>query len=247
MQRYFIDDINEQNIVLSGEHYHHIVRVMRMKQGDTFYVVLKNQRTLLVEITHILDDTVMATCIQEDTRLKEMPIHVTIACGLPKGDKLEWIVQKATELGASAYIPFESKRSIVKWDAKKRDKKIDRLQKIAQEAAEQSHRTYVPQVKALASFEQLVQSMNDYTHIIIAYEEEAKQANHKSLSHFFQTLQAQDKVLAIFGCEGGLADEEVRAFVQKGALTCSLGPRILRAETAPLYFLSALSYYTECQ
>ena len=85
-----------------------------------------------------------------------MPVNVTIACGLPKGDKLDFIVQKGTELGMAGILPFEAERSIVKWDAKKGDKKVERLRKIAKEAAEQCHRTVIPNVASPASFKQLI-------------------------------------------------------------------------------------------
>ena len=174
----------------------------------------------------------------------EMPVAVTIACGLPKGDKLELLAQKGTELGMHTLVPFEAKRSIVKWDAKKGDKKTERLQKIAKEAAEQSHRTHIPTVKNPVSFKQLLQATSEYDIVFIADEEEAKQDERVTFKQELQATEAKTMLL-VFGPEGGLDRSETEALQAAGAKTMSLGPRILRAETAPLYALAAISYEVE--
>lgn len=176
-----------------------------------------------------------------------MPVKVDIACGLPKGDKLELIAQKATELGMHALIPFAAERSIVKWDDKKAKKNQERLQKIAQEAAEQSHRTYVPNVVQPISFKQLVQTFSNYDAVYIADEEDAKLATRTTFKQKLQSLNTEKtpRILCIFGPEGGISRNESAIMLEAGAQTMSLGPRILRAETAPFYALAAISYEFE--
>ncbi len=247
MQRYFLEEAYQPNtrFELSGEAFHHIVRVMRMVPKDQVYLAFNDQVSIRAEITEISEDTVYLSELEKEKSQKELPNNITIASGYPKGDKLDWIVQKGTELGAHGFIGFPAKTSIVKWDAKKRNKRQERLNKIAQEAAEQSHRQIAPQVELLESQQALFDRLSAYDVLLIAYEESAKQGELANLAKVFQELTDGSRILAVFGPEGGLAPEEVEAFVEKGGILCGLGPRILRTETAPLYLLSAASYQWE--
>ncbi|MBF0779495.1 MULTISPECIES: 16S rRNA (uracil(1498)-N(3))-methyltransferase [unclassified Granulicatella] len=246
MQRYFLQDmLDKQCIVFEDEHYHHIVRVMRMKVGDRVYVVLPDESTVVVELSEITESCVRTKWIEDVLISSEMPIQVTVALGIPKGDKLDWVVQKTTELGAFAIQPFESDWSVVKWDFKKKEKKKERLQKIAREAAEQSHRSHVPIVHDVLSFQKLLHTFSQYTHVLVAYEESAKTQEKQQFRQIISTLNPKDKVLIIFGSEGGLSDSEIKQLVDKQAILCGLGPRIMRAETAPMYVLAACSYELE--
>lgn len=142
--------------------------------------------------------------------------------------------------------PFKAERSIVKWDDKKGEKKTERLQKIALEAAEQSHRTHVPVIENPISFKQLVATVNQYDAVFIADEEDAKQSERTKFADKLRALAGEaTSILCIFGPEGGIARSESEALLAAGAQTMSLGPRILRAETAPLYALAAISYEFE--
>ena len=246
MQRYFVEQSNVQDeFVIAGENARHISKVMRMTVGDEIILVHDNT-AFICEITEI-DQDVTAKKTGRTVASPEMPVKVAIACGLPKGDKLELIAQKATELGMHALVPFAAERSIVKWDDKKAKKNQERLQKIAQEAAEQSHRTHIPQVVQPISFKQLVQTFNNYDAVFIADEEDAKLAERTSFKQKLQALDSskQLNILCIFGPEGGISRQESDAMLDAGAQTMSLGPRILRAETAPFYALSAISYEFE--
>lgn len=122
MQRYFMkEDYQEKDLYkVADENYHHIVRVMRMTPNDRCYLVFQNKTAILAEIVEIDSTSVYFKEISKEEMDKELPIEVTIACGLPKGDKLEWIVQKGTELGGNQFIGFPAKTSVVKWDHKKR-------------------------------------------------------------------------------------------------------------------------------
>ena len=128
MQRYFAKFSAEENrFIITGEDCRHIERVMRMKEKDEIICVSEDQRTALCSIVQISTDEVIADVIQWKEENVELPIDVTIVSGLPKGDKLEWIIQKGTELGAAGFIPFTAVRSVVKWDEKKADKKVESL------------------------------------------------------------------------------------------------------------------------
>ncbi|MGY3777698.1 16S rRNA (uracil(1498)-N(3))-methyltransferase [Isobaculum melis] len=250
MQRYFLEkELAEnqlQEIVITGEQHHHMNRVMRMKEATQVYLVFPSGRSIIAEIITINQEQVSLKWIADEVAEKELPIQVTIASGLPKQDKLEFVVQKITELGAAAFIPFQGHFSITKWDHKKATKKIERLQKIALEAAEQSHRRKVPTIYPLAtSIEEIAQQAADYDYCLVAYEESAKENEQAVFAKVLQQVKPGEKILVVFGPEGGLAPKEIEQLETAGFLLCGLGPRILRTETAPLYVLSAISYVTE--
>ncbi|MFJ5789415.1 16S rRNA (uracil(1498)-N(3))-methyltransferase [Lysinibacillus sp. NPDC093197] len=245
MQRYFIDTTID-SARISGEDARHIMRVMRMKEGAEIIVVAQDS-AYICTIAAFEDDDVLVKATGRTIPSPELPIRVTVACGLPKGDKLELITQKATELGMYALLPFEAERSIVKWDVKKGAKKQERLQKIAKEAAEQSHRTHIPEIYEPIKFSQLVSRMGDFDAVFIADEEDAKAEKRTRFADKLKNVYDKESksILIIFGPEGGIARKEADTLKQAGAQTMSLGPRILRAETAPLYALSAISYEFE--
>ncbi|WP_062104636.1 16S rRNA (uracil(1498)-N(3))-methyltransferase [Bacillus niameyensis] len=247
MQRYFINEkySGQEKVIISGEDYHHILRVMRMTEGDEFWSVFLNSETALVKITQITDSSVEAEIIKWETVEKELPVFVAVASGLPKGDKLEWIIQKGTELGASQFIPFNAKRSVVKWDQKKAEKKVLRWEKIAKEAAEQAHRQKTPIIQSPIEFKELIQLGENFNWKILAYEEAAKTGEVGNFSKILQRVQPSEKILFVFGPEGGISDHEKGLLEEHGFQICGLGPRILRTETAPLYALAAVSYHFE--
>ncbi len=247
MQRYFIEEPYDtrQDYELTGEIFHHMIRVMRMKAQDQIYLVFADQTAIVAEVTAVAEDKVIVREIAKELQEKELPVAITIASGYPKGDKLEWIVQKATELGAAAFIGFPAKASVVKWDEKKLAKKQQRLEKIAQEAAEQSQRQVTPPVQLLANSSSFYQLLTDYDYVLVAYEESAKAGETAQLAQLLQKVELGARVLAVFGPEGGILPEEIEKLTAAGGILCGLGPRILRTETAPLYLLSAASYQLE--
>lgn len=247
MQRYFVknEQMTNSAVTITGDDVKHIAKVMRMNCGDEFIACNLSNRVVQCKITEINADTIVATIVGEKNERTELPIHVTIAQGLPKGDKLDYIIQKGTELGASRFIPFQAARSVVKWDAKKSAKKIERLQKIAKEAAEQSHRSMLPTIESVASLAQLLQSSKDADVRIVAYEEEGRGQNHQRLYEALSQLSIEGSLFVLIGPEGGFSRSEIAELEQAGFISCSLGPRILRTETAPLYVLAAVSYHFE--
>lgn len=232
-------------IQLQGEHYHHMHNVMRFRTGSKVYLTDAAGESWVAEITGYTDQTVELRWVQDDITTSELPVRVAVACGLSKGDKLDLIVQKATELGADTILPFTSRYAVVKWDENKGRKKQERYQKIAKEAAEQSHRQRVPNIGEVLSIKQLAELASSYDHCLIAYEEEAKVGEKQEFAKTLSQLELGGSLLLVFGPEGGLAAEEVSKLEESGFRSCSLGPRILRAETAPLYALAAISYHFE--
>lgn len=248
MQRYFIDDVvdSDHSFSLDTEDNHHLVRVMRARIHDKVFVVDKNYHVYLSEVVSIDKQQAMLSVLDEIEEQKELPVTVTIVCGLSKNDKLDYIVQKGTECGMNQFIPLSLERDVVKWQGNKAANRIDRLQKIAKEAAEQSHRTVIPKIQSLTDINQLINNTMDYDHKLIAYEETAKDNKHGQLKETLSTMQSGESLIIIFGSEGGLSPLEVDKLKEVGYIESSLGPRILRAETAPIYALSAISYHFEC-
>ena len=247
MQRYFLENknINGNIVKIAGDDFHHITRVMRMEPGEEIIAVNEDGHAAITRISEITNDAVIGTVIEWNNEESELPIKVAIVSGLPKGDKLEYIVQKGTELGATEFIPFVAARSVVKWDHKKVGKKIERLQKIAKEAAEQSHRSVLPTVQEPMTVAGLIQYAKSFDYKLIAFEEEAKRGEKAQLAKVLTAVQTEQSILFVFGPEGGLTIEEVSKLSEAGFIACGLGPRILRTETAPLYALAAVSYQVE--
>lgn len=248
MQRYFIESTKKglnERFFITGDDVHHISRVMRMKANDVIICCFNDGFQAKCKIVQITNENVECEITEWIEQSNELPVEVVIVSGLPKGDKLEWIIQKGTELGASTFIPFNAARSVVKLDQKKAAKKVERWGKIAKEAAEQSHRSKIPNVESPKSLQEIIQLAEEADVKVVAYEEVAKDGEVSQLHQSFNQLSSGGKVFALFGPEGGLTDKEIGQLIEAGFVICGLGPRILRAETAPLYFLSAISYHFE--
>ncbi|MGJ9381687.1 16S rRNA (uracil(1498)-N(3))-methyltransferase [Salipaludibacillus sp. CF4.18] len=247
MQRYFLkkSQFEDDYVMIENEDAKHISRVMRMNPEDTVICCDEEGSCYLCELTETAPDLVKAKVVEELNKDAEMPVKVSIAHGLPKSDKLELVIQKGTELGAHSFIPFQADRSIVKVDSKKQAKKLERWEKIAKEAAEQSHRNYVPKVHRVHLLNDLLKTFHHFSSVIVAYEEDAKDDEKSRFRQVLQRTKAGDSLLLVVGPEGGFSDREIEKMKEAGAISCALGPRILRSETAPLYGLAAISYHFE--
>ncbi|KAB8126878.1 16S rRNA (uracil(1498)-N(3))-methyltransferase [Gracilibacillus oryzae] len=247
MQRYFIQKGNWQDdhVTITGDDYHHIVNVMRMEPGAEILCNHPDGNVAHCKIAKVENETVFADILHWLDSETESPISITIAQGLPKGDKWEFILQKATELGASRIVTFQAERSVVKWDDKKVSKKIARWGKIVKEASEQSHRNQIPTVDGVLSLQALLEESQSYQWKFFAYEEEAREQQSSKLHDYFSKINKGDTVFVCIGPEGGFSVNEVEQLKAASFQAVRLGPRILRTETAPLYVLSSLSYYFE--
>ena len=246
MQRYFINQVVQsvgEKISVLKDQEHHMLKVMRMNIEESCEVVDENEQLYIAKITQL---SPFKLRIEEHKEQQvELPIDVTIFVGLSKGDKLETIVQKATELGVHTIVPVEMKRNMVKWTKDKSQKKIERLQKIAQEAAEQSHRLHVPKVLDLMTLKESVVLAKQSTKALVAFEEVAKEGEAAVFVQTLTSLQKGDSIAFYFGPEGGFDLQEIEYLNSQEVHSCALGPRILRAETAPMYALAAVSYHFE--
>ena len=244
MQRYFIDqnaDVHQRFFITDTGDIHHITNVMRHQIGNEIILTFANQSVYRCKITNINIDSIEVALVEHLKIDTELPQSITICSGLIKADKYEWMLQKSTELGASEFIAVGMKRSVVKLTENKIAKKLERWQKIIKEAAEQSYRLAIPTIQYQATLNDVLKSTKTYDYILIAYEDAAKSGEVSQFKSLVQQFKPNDKVLIIFGPEGGLDEDEV-SLLQDVGYQIGLGPRILRAETAPLYVLSALSF-----
>lgn len=243
MQRYFLesDAFSGDHVRFSGEELHHIFRVMRYAVGDQVIACNRLGQALLVQFTQVNKDEAIAYVIEKLDENRELPVEITLAQGLAKGEKMDLIVQKATEMGATQIIPFTSSRTIVKLNDKKESNRIIRWQKIAKEAAEQAHRSRVPEITEVMSFRELLSAGQQYDLALIAYEQEDEQ----SLRQRLQPLLAGCNILVVIGPEGGFSEEEISLAKHNGYVSISLGNRILRTETAGIAALAIIGYHFE--
>ena len=238
MPRFFVsaDLLQSSSAVLEGEHASHI-KVLRMTPGETVTLCDGQGHEADGIIESVAPGQVRVTLSEVRASSSEPTLKCSVYMGFPKADKFEHVVQKATELGAFEIVIFPCARSISKPDAKSLAKKLERWQKIAVSAAEQCGRGYIPQVLALTSFDEAVQRACKAEFSALFYENE----------HTLSLRRAvEEKPFAtaalMTGPEGGLTDTEVQTAHDAGMKVCSLGPRILRCETAPLCALSAVLY-----
>lgn len=245
MQQYFVNGRAPQGIfqISDKDTAKHMFSVMRLQADDQIVLVFDDGIKRLARVVDSQSQSV--EIIEELADNVELPVSVTIAMGFPKGDKLEFVAQKATELGMAALWAFPADWSVVKWDGKKLAKKAEKLEKIAQGAAEQSKRNVIPQVKLFEKKAAFLAELEQFDKIFVAYEESAKEGETAVLARELSQMKSGEKILFIFGPEGGISPEEIEAFESKGGLKIGLGPRIMRAETAPLYALSSTSYALE--
>ena len=247
MQRYFVngDQISGEQVLIMGEDVHHISNVMRMQIGDEVIVCAEGAGSYVASIAEIGKDLVRCGVVSELDESRELPVSVTIAQGIVKADKFDLVLQKGTECGASGFVPVRMNRSVAKIDARKVDGKVSRWRKIVKEAARQSHRQVVPEVREVVDFSHLVELRSNFDVCVFAYELSAGKEIKGALARVMSEIRNGAKVLVLVGPEGGIADCEVSALCEAGFLPVSLGPRILRTETAPIYVLSAISYALE--
>lgn len=237
MPRFFVNTIDENNIVISGSDANHIGRSLRMKPGDSLTVCC-NGTDHHCEITRITEDCVYLTQISKELCAAEPDIEVTLFQAIPKLDKLEAIIQKSVELGVTRVVPVLSRRCVSRPSEKDFAKKLIRLNKIAEGAAKQSGRGIIPEVLPMITFKAAVEQIKNLDCSAILYEEEGGK-------HFSQIDFSGKKTVGLFiGSEGGYDKEEADAAVNAGAEQIWLGKRILRCETAPITALSILMFLT---
>lgn len=239
MQQYFVKETLELNqlVTLDQQQSFHIAKVMRMKEDDVI-VIVDGAKVAYEATLHQVGTVCKAQMTSRLERDNEMNAQVTVVMALIKKDKWDFFLMKATELGAARIVPFKAKRSVVKSDDEKLEKKKARWMRIVEEAAEQSRRQCVPEVSDPMTLKQLKNVLSDVN--LIAYEKES--GSGKLLR---DVLKSSSSVTIVIGPEGGFEPSEVDELLEMGFECVSLGKRILRAETAACYALSAIDALVE--
>lgn len=238
MTRFFIspDAMQQKFITLTGENASH-AKVLRLKAGEQVLVCDGGGNECLCTISDINPQQVSLVVDSRQQATSEAKIQASVYMAFSKGDKLEHVIQKATELGAFEIVAFPSNRCVSRPDEKSLSKKIERWQKIAASAAEQSGRGRIPQIVAMNSYNAALERAAKADLAILFYENERSTTLRMALEE-----KSFSTVSLLTGPEGGLEDREVDLAKEKGLKICTLGSRILRCETAPLCALSAVMY-----
>jgi len=213
---------------------------LRKDIGDIINIVSDRvkYKTKIIEIkSDCVKCDILNRCNEENSN-----INLTIFQGLAKADKFEYIIQKCTELGAYEIVPVEMKRCVVKLNDKDKAKKIERWKKIAEVASKQSLRNDILKIDEVKSFDEMLDSLNDFDEVILAYEKEKQNTLKSVLTSLDKSIK---NIAIIIGPEGGISDEEVDILIQKGVKTVTLGNRILRTETAPVAISAIIMYELE--
>jgi 16S rRNA (uracil1498-N3)-methyltransferase len=234
MQRYFVKEKIDNTFKIIDD-YHHVVNVMRMKIGEKLEVSYQGI-IYLCTIIKITNGFVLVQPIDKISQDNELDINVAIAQALVRDDKFSLIIQKTTELGVKKIIPLITERSIIKLDDKRKLSKIKRWHHIAKEASEQSKRNNILEVTPIMTMEDLTKLPYDYKLLCSPREKE------KSIKKVLQSLSKNDTILVIVGPEGGLTPKEEAFLIKHGFISVSLGSRILRTETVPIFLASIINY-----
>ena len=237
MNRFFTEEeICDNTLILTDESVHHIKNVLKLKEGESL-ILIKNQKELLCNIDKIEKNSIIVIVEKELESASENNFSVTLYQGIPKGDKLDFIVEKAVEAGATSVVPLKMKRSIAKIEGKDVPKKTERFQKIAKSAAQQSGRLVIPTISEPVTPKQVDWSRYDLK--LLCYEDEKK----TTLKEVLSGVEAPKSIAVVIGPEGGISEEEAAYLLGQGFCAVSLGSRILRTETAGLYTLANLNFW----
>ena len=235
------NNIKENIATIEGSDINYLKNVMRLKEGDELSVMDSKSKEYSAKISKIEDKKILAELLAEKHPKSEPKMKVTIAQSIPKNPKLDLIVQKVTELGALQITPVQAERSIVKLTKEKEDARVNRWQRIAKEAAEQSGRLIIPFVQPIKEFKDLMMLRNDFDQCIMLWEMEKE----RSIKKFLQENKAIKNLMVLIGPEGGFSHDEVEQAKAAGFITVNIGSRIVRTETAAISVLSMIEYEFE--
>lgn len=244
MYQFFVEpeQIGPEWATITGPDVNHIRNVLRMKPGEAVRISDGKGSCYDGTVDTLQSAEIIVRLTGEKMESTELPVEVVLFQGLPKSDKMEWIIQKNTELGVGAIVPVATSRAVVKLDEKKADSKVKRWNGIAEAAAKQSKRTLIPEVRSVLSFKQALLESATFDVKLMPYENaEGMAFTRKCIGE----IRPGAKVAVFIGPEGGFSEEEVKAASEMGFLPITLGRRILRTETAGMSVLSMISYALE--
>ena len=239
MTRIFLPgiDFSADTVTVTGKDSVHIASALRMRAGESIIICDGEGKDAVCIIKSAKADETVCEIVDVKPSPAELPVKTYIYQSLPKGDKFEFIIQKATELGVCGIIPVLSDRCISRPDGKAFDKKLLRYKDICKEAAQQCGRGVIPQIFPLVDFKNAVSSLPDNAAGIFCYEKE----KNTSLRSVLSGIKGKE-IHVFIGPEGGFSDTEKELADAAGLLSVTFGERILRCETAPVYVMSAVSY-----
>ena len=232
MNNFFVENgsLKGDEYLITDGNFRHLADVLRMKVGENIFVSCDG-KTDLCRIEKIDSAFAVAKIIEKNAIDTELPVELTLFQGLPKGDKMELIIQKCVELGVHRIVPVQMKRSVVKFDEKRKKSKTVRWQAIAESAAKQSKRNIIPEVSETIGFFDALEEAKKEDLILIPYENERGMADTKAA---LEKLKPKMKVAVFIGPEGGFDEREIEEAKNAGGRIISLGSRILRTETAAI-------------
>lgn len=238
MYQFFVRDeqIGKEYITITGEDVRHIKNVLRMRQGEEIRISNGEGADFFCEIHEVTAEEVRARILQKTAENTELPGRIFLFQAIPKGERMEYVIQKAVELGVHEIIPVEMKYCVVRLDEKKKAKKRDRWQAIAGSAAKQAKRSRIPRIHPVMKYSDAVAYARECDICLVPYENERGMAGTREL---LQRLEPGKDISVIIGPEGGFAEEEI-AMVRKDMEVLSLGKRILRTDTAAVTVMSML-------
>lgn len=253
MPKFFVkqEQINEDIIKIQGQDVNHIKKVLRAKIGDELQICnSQNGENFLCDIEEIRSKDILCKIKQKIEEKVESNIEVTVFQGLPKADKMEYIIQKSVELGVYDITPVEMKRCVVKLDEKDKNKKQLRWQKISEVAAKQCGRDIIPQINKIINIKNICELIKKYDIVLVAYENEKQNTLKEQLNLIkekMEKLKSDEliKIGIVIGPEGGLEEQDIEKLKENGAKIITLGKRILRTETVALNVLSIIMYELE--
>lgn len=241
MHRFFvkivIDPSQDEVIINDKNDVNHISKALRVKIGEPLEICDTSGKEYIVEVTSLESDMVRCSIVDTPDLTRESNIHIDLYQGVAKGSKMDTIIQKSVELGVQSIIPMMTKRAIVKLDSKAEIKKVERWQKIADEAAKQSKRSFIPEIKEVLDIKKVIGLASSYDLMVIAYELEST----KKLKEVIKD-KSYKRIAILIGPEGGFEKEEVENAVGCGVVAISLGKRILRTETAGPACITIMQY-----
>ncbi len=245
MYNFFVDESKRQGnfYLITDDDYNHIKNVLRMKVGDSV-LVSSEGNSHLCSLIEFSGESAVAEIVEENYQDTSLPVKLYLFQGLPKSDKMEFVIQKAVELGAEAVVPVEMSRCVVKLDDKKKKSKTARWQSISESAAKQSKRTSIPKVYDVMLYKEALSFAKELDLLLVPYESKDGMTSTKNA---LKKMQSGMSVGVFVGPEGGFDEKEIALAEEVGGLTISLGKRILRTETAAVTALSMCMLYAETE
>lgn len=236
------ENIHDTYIDITGDDVNHVKNVLRMKTGDELLISSGSNVDYYCHISEMADDNIRAEIDSIDEEGRELGIKVWLFQGLPKGDKMELIIQKMTELGVYRIVPVSMKCSVVKLDKKKADSKVKRWNMISESAAKQSKRSIIPEIMPVCTFNEALEMSQQLDVKLLPYECADGMAKTKKI---IENLKGNESIGIFIGPEGGYDLDELSKAKEEGWEEITLGKRILRTETAGMMLMSVLMYMNE--